>query len=65
MPNNLGLNIWFSLTRGQQRKLSNAGYCHQFLDDVPLNVFGKITDNKDLRRKFFRYKFRRGLRLVA
>lgn len=59
------LDIWFKLTRSQRRKLENMGYDHHFLFAVKLNEFGQVTKSKALREQFFRYKFRKGLRLVA
>lgn len=59
------LDIWFMLTRTQRRKLEGMGHCHQFMREIPLNDFGAVTKSKSLRKRFFRYKFSKGLRLVA
>lgn len=59
------LDIWFKLTRSQRRKLEDMGYDHHFLFAVRLNEFASVTKSKSLRKRFFNYKFSKGLRLVA
>jgi hypothetical protein len=60
----LTLNIYFSLTKKQRRKLDNLGYNRFFLEHVPLTVFEAITKNKKLRADLIILK-RKFIRLIA
>lgn len=58
---NLSLNIYFSLTTNQKRKLDSMGYSHVTLELTPMADFKRITQNKQLhkdlitlKRSFFR-----------
>ena len=63
---NLRLDIYFKLTKIQQRKLSELGHSHLMYDTtMTLNEFKSITKNKQLIADFTRLKFSQPLKLVA
>lgn len=48
MSARLAMDIYFSLTRTQQRKFHSLGYSALFVHHVDMNDFKKITKNKKL-----------------
>lgn len=61
---NLRLDIWFSLTRQQQKKVSQLGISHVMLEVCNINDFKKITKSKKLLNDLITLK-RSTIRLVA
>lgn len=58
------VDIYFELTRIQRKKLNSYGHCHVMLEQIPMEIFKKITKNKQLIERFHNYK-RSFIRRVA
>jgi hypothetical protein len=52
---NLRLDIYFAMTLKQKQRF-NASYCWQFMENVPMDDFKRITKNKDLHNKLIKLK---------
>jgi len=59
----LRLNIWFALSKRQQRRISELGYNVQ-LENIPMSHWYSITKNQKLTAMLIALK-RSRLRLVA
>ncbi len=63
---NLRLDIYFSLTKKQRRKLSETGHSHiNFDSTMSIEQFQSITKSKRLLDSFIRLKYSSGLKLVS
>jgi len=58
------IDLWFKLTRAQQKKMTSMGYDWQFFWSVPMADFKKITKNQDRINDLMEMK-RSTLRLVV
>lgn len=62
--NNMRLDIYFSLTKKQQRKFNELGYSWQLVENVTINEMFKVTKSKKIIEQLKTLK-QMSIRLVA